>query len=106
EAKERLREERLEDAESEAYRKFIKDRQYEISILASTRAEAELEGWKKGVQEGLEQGIEQGLQQGVVEGQRLQQIRIAQSLKRSGSLVEFIAEVTGLTIAEVNALES
>ncbi|MGA0199329.1 MAG: Rpn family recombination-promoting nuclease/putative transposase, partial [Prochlorotrichaceae cyanobacterium] len=105
EAKERLREERLEDAESEAYRKFIKDRQYEISILASTRAEAELEGWKKGVQEGLEQGIEQGLQQGVVEGQRLQQIRIAQSLKRSRSPVAFIAEVTGLTIAEVNALE-
>ncbi|MGA1133800.1 MAG: ATPase, partial [Prochlorotrichaceae cyanobacterium] len=80
-------------------------RQYEISILASTRAEAELEGWKKGVQEGLEQGIEQGLQQGVVEGQRLQQIRIAQSLKRSRSPVAFIAEVTGLTIAEVNALE-
>ncbi|MGA1133254.1 MAG: Rpn family recombination-promoting nuclease/putative transposase [Prochlorotrichaceae cyanobacterium] len=92
EAKERLQEERLEGTEREAYRQFLKDRQYEISILASTRAEAELEGWKKGVQQGRE------------EGQRLQQVRIAQSLKESGSSVEFIAEVTGLTIAEVNAL--
>ena len=110
EAKERLREERLEGADREAYRQFIKDRQYEISILASTRAEAELEGWKKGVQDGLEQGLEQGLQQGREqgreEGQRLQQVRIAQSLKRSGSPVDFIAEITGLTIAEVEALSS
>ncbi|MEB3229901.1 MAG: Rpn family recombination-promoting nuclease/putative transposase [Leptolyngbyaceae bacterium] len=96
EAKERLREERLEGVDREAYHRFLKDRQYEISILASTRAAAELEGWKKGIQEGLEQGLEEGL--------RLQQIRIAQSLKRSGSPAEFIADVTGLTIAEVNAL--
>lgn len=92
EAKERLREERLEGTDREAYRQFLKDRQYEISILASTRAEAELEGWKKGIQEGIE------------EGQRLQQIKIAQSLKRSGSPVDFIAQVTGLTIAEIIAL--
>ena len=92
EAKERLREENLEATDREAYRQFLKDRQYEISILASTRAEAELEGLRKGIEQGMEQG------------QRLQQIRIAQSLKRSGSPVEFIAEVTGLTIAEVEAL--
>ena len=62
----------------------------------STRAEAELEGWKKGVQDGLEQGIQQGLaqgiqqglEQGVQQGQRLQQIRIAQSLKQSGSPID------------------
>ncbi|MGA1130973.1 MAG: hypothetical protein ACO31I_01695 [Prochlorotrichaceae cyanobacterium] len=44
------------------------------------------------------------MRKGIEQGQRLQQMRIAQSLKRSGSSVEFIAEVTGLTIAEVEAL--
>jgi len=104
EAKERLREENLEATDREAYRQFLKDRQYEISILASTRAEAELEGLRKGIAQGIEQGIERGIEQGIEQGQRLQQIQIAQSLKRSGSPVEFIAEVTGLTIAEVEAL--
>ena len=104
EAKERLREEGLDGPDREAYRQFLKDRQYEISILASTRAEAELTGWKKGRQEGLAQGLEQGIQRGLEEGQRHQQIRIAQSLKRSGGAVDWIAEVTGLSIADVNAL--
>lgn len=52
EAKERLREETLDLAESQAYKKYLKDKQYEISILETTKIAADLEGWKRGGKKG------------------------------------------------------
>jgi predicted transposase/invertase (TIGR01784 family) len=108
EAKERLREESLPSPDSEAYRKYLKDKQYEVSILESTRAAAALEGWKKGRQEGRQEGQQEGLQAGLEQGRRERQLAIlsiAQTLKRSGSSVDFIVEVTGLSVSDLEALE-
>jgi predicted transposase/invertase (TIGR01784 family) len=84
EAKERLREETLAPADSEAYQKYLKDKQYEVSILATTRASAELEGRQKGREE--------------------EQLKIAKTLQQLGQSPEFIAEATGLAIEVVRDL--
>jgi predicted transposase/invertase (TIGR01784 family) len=89
EAKERLREENLPPSESEAYKQYLKDKQYEVSILASTKAIAELEGWKKGREE----------------GQQMEKLNIAKALKEAGQPLELIAQVTGFTIDFLRDLE-
>ena len=60
--------------------------------------------WKtEGLEEGLAQGHEQGHAQGLAEG--LEKLRnSATNLKRMGLPLEQIAEATGLTLDEVNAL--
>lgn len=97
EAKERLREDNLDLTEGTAYKRYLKDKQYEISILETTKAAAELIGWKKGRQEGLQEGRQEGLQ----EGRRKEQLNIARAMKEAGSSLEFIAQVTGLSLADL-----
>jgi predicted transposase/invertase (TIGR01784 family) len=80
EAKERLTEEQLPPEERSSYRQYLKDKQYEISILETTKAAAKLEG------------------------QQEEKRSIARSLKESGVGIDLIAQVTGLTIAEVENL--
>lgn len=101
EAKERLREESLTPPESAAYKRYIKDKQYEVSILESTKAVARLEGWKEGRQEGRQEGLEAGLQA----GRRAEQLNIARALKQEGTSLTLIAQVTGLSLEEVETLE-
>ena len=78
EAKERLREDNLDVAEGKAYKRYLKNRQYEISILETTKAAAELVGWKRGRQD--------------------EKLSIARAMKEAGSSLEFIAQVTGLSL--------
>jgi predicted transposase/invertase (TIGR01784 family) len=89
EAKERLREETLDLAESQAYKKYLKDKQYEISILETTKIAADLEGWKRGRQE----------------GRREEQLNIARAMRVAGSTLDFIVQVTGLSLADLETLD-
>ncbi|NEP10988.1 MAG: Rpn family recombination-promoting nuclease/putative transposase [Symploca sp. SIO2C1] len=84
EAKERLREEYLSDEERAIYRRYLKDKQYENSIMSTARAEAELIGWQRGQQE--------------------EKQNIAKAMKKAESPIEFIAQVTGLSLEDVEAL--
>jgi len=76
EAKERLTEEQLPPEERSSYHQYLKDKQYEISILETTKAAAKLEA-------------EQSM---------------ARKMKESGLGIDLISQVTGLTIAEVENL--
>ncbi|NEP12750.1 MAG: Rpn family recombination-promoting nuclease/putative transposase [Symploca sp. SIO2C1] len=80
EAKERLRQEHLSEEESAVYKQYLQDRQYENSIISTTKAAAELEGKKKEKRD------------------------IARAMKQSGSKFEFIAQITGLSLREVEEL--
>jgi predicted transposase/invertase (TIGR01784 family) len=82
EAKERLREERLPEAERQVYQRYLKDKQYENSMMASSWASGRLQG------------------------QREEQLKIAKAMREAGSTIEFIAQVTGLTLQDVESLES
>jgi len=92
EAKERLREEYLSVEERATYRRYLKDKQYENSIISTAKAEAELMGWKRGKQEGEQEGKQEEKQS------------IAKAMKKAGSPIEFIAQVTGLSLDDVEAL--
>ena len=77
EAKDRLQEDNLPPEERVSYRQYLKNKQYEISILETTKAAAKLEEKRS----------------------------IAQSMKKSGLGSDLIAQVTGLTIGEVEEVE-
>ena len=85
EAKERLREENLAPIDSDAYKQYIKNKQYETSILETTKAAADLEGWKR--------------------GRREEQLSIAKAMKQAGSSLEFIAKVTGLSLLDLETFD-
>ncbi len=68
---------------------------------AEGRAEGLAEGWEKGMKTGIEKGIEKGLAEGI----KQQQITSALKLKVKGMPVNLIAEVTGLSLQEVESLD-
>ncbi|NER93354.1 MAG: Rpn family recombination-promoting nuclease/putative transposase [Symploca sp. SIO1B1] len=80
EAKERLREEYLSEEESAVYKRYLQDKQYEKSIISTTKAAAELEGRKK------------------------EKYDIAIAMRQAGSELEFIAQITGLSLREVELI--
>ncbi|NET57151.1 MAG: Rpn family recombination-promoting nuclease/putative transposase [Symploca sp. SIO2E6] len=84
EAKERLREEYLSDEEWAIYQRYLKDKQYENSMMSTAKAEAELLGWQRGQQE--------------------EKQNIAKAMKQAGSPIEFIAQVTGLSLEDLEIL--
>ena len=62
------------------------------------------EGIQKGLQQGIQKGLQQGLQQGVFEGEKRKALATARKLKQKGMALAEIAEVTGLSIEEVQKL--
>ena len=76
--------------------------------LVQGHAEGKAEGLEQGRAEGLEQGRAEGkaegLEQGRAEGEHLAQLRMVRRMKETGLSVEQIAEMTGLAMDEVEAL--
>ncbi|MCB6993767.1 hypothetical protein LI177_09770, partial [bacterium 210820-DFI.6.37] len=66
------------------------------------RQEAREEGRKSGIEEGKKAGIEEGRKSGIEEGQKI----IAQNLLLKEFGIEEIAEITGLSIEQINQLQS
>ena len=66
---------------------------------------ARQEGWQVGRQEGREEGRQEGREEGRQEGRRDEKLTIAQAMKRSGSSLDFIAQVTGLSLEDLQAVE-
>jgi predicted transposase/invertase (TIGR01784 family) len=63
------------------------------------------QGIEQGIQQGIEQGIQQGIEQGLEQGRRGAVLATAQSMLARGLAISLIAEVTGLTEAEIVALQ-
>lgn len=86
--------------------KYILD---EAAKLEDTKYIAEQEGLLKGIEQGIEQGIaqgiEQGIEQGIKHGEKKVQKDIALKLLKRETNIETIAELTELTITEINQLK-
>ena len=67
-------------------------------------AYAESKGEAKGMAEGLAKGLAEGKAEGITEGKFEGKTETARNLKRLGVPVATIAEATGLTVEEVEAL--
>mgnify|MGYP003300377024 FL=1 len=59
---------------------------------------------KEGHAEGLKEGRAEGLKEGLEKGRAEEKIENAKKMKDKGSPLDFIADITGLTIEEINNL--
>ena len=62
------------------------------------------QGIEKGIEQGIEQGIEKGREIGIEEGKRQQTLSIARTLKQNNIPSSIIAQSTGLSPEEIEAL--
>lgn len=56
------------------------------------------------IEQGLEQGIEQGIKQGIERGREKNKLENAKRMKDKGYPLEEIADITGLSIEEIEKL--
>ena len=71
-----------------------------FNTIESAEKKATEEGLAKGLKEGLAKGLEQGLEQ----GRSSEKMEIAKKMKAKGQPTDFIADITGLSIEEIEKL--
>ena len=76
-----------------------------VGVVDTAREEGREQGRQEGWEQGRQEGREQGRQEGWEQGRRDQQLTIAQTLKNAGTSLDFIAQVTGLSLADLQTLE-
>ncbi|MCI3921083.1 Rpn family recombination-promoting nuclease/putative transposase [Paenibacillus sp. TRM 82003] len=59
------------------------------------------DGIAKGMEQGIEKGIEKGMEQGIEQGK----VDIAKNMLKKGMEPELIAEVTGMSVEQIHAIE-
>uniref|UniRef100_A0A7C3E3G5 Rpn family recombination-promoting nuclease/putative transposase n=1 Tax=Gracilinema caldarium TaxID=215591 RepID=A0A7C3E3G5_9SPIR len=78
------------------------------TMLATNLKKWEQELIQQGLQEGMfkgkQEGLQEGIQQGFYEGERRKALSTAKKLKQKGLTIPEIAEVTGLSVEEVEKL--
>jgi predicted transposase/invertase (TIGR01784 family) len=91
-----------------AYEYHEKELHHEASLYQSTFVLGKLEGIDEGMERGLEQGIQQGvekgIQQGIEKGIQQSVLLIAKNMKKTGIENSIIAQVTGLSLSELENL--
>ena len=100
EAREKFRLARMTKAELASYYRHLDN----VVILRDNITTARIEGREEGLAEGKAEGLIEGKAEGKAEGLAEGKAEIARKLKAKGTAVEFIAEVTGLSKAEIDAL--
>ena len=93
---------KMADIEYDAYEEgFDKGREdgLQAGLLAGFQR-----GIEQGIERGIEQGIEQGIERGIEQGAYQNKLEIAQKLIARGYSLEEIADVSGLTIYQVQSL--
>ena len=93
---------KMADIEYDAYEEgFDKGREdgLQAGLLAGFQR-----GIERGIEQGIERGIEQGIERGIEQGAYQNKLEIAQKLIARGYSLEEIADVSGLTIYQVQSL--
>ena len=61
-----------------------------------------MKGLKKGMKEGMKKGLEEGMEKGMEKGKMEEKVENARKMKQLGASSDFISQVTGLSIEEIN----
>lgn len=112
EAKRKLDYLNMNRKEKIAYDEHINAQMIQNDVLDTARIEGLAEGREKGLAEGREKGLVEGRAEGLVEGraegraegETTERMKNARSFKLLGVPAETIAQATGLTVAEIEAL--
>lgn len=75
------------------------------SMRAEARREGLAEGKREGLEEGKREGLEKGMEEGRKEGEREAKLETARKLLDKGIDIEIIADVTGLSVEELEELK-
>lgn len=100
EAREKLKYYSMSAKERMAYDEHLNAMMIQNDVLDSAKLEGKLEGLAEGKAEGIAEGIAVGKAEGIAK----RNIEIAQSLKRINMPVEQIANVTGLSVEEIERI--
>lgn len=92
----------LNKEEMTAYEANLKDRRDWKNVVAYAEEQAMQRGLEKGIEKGLERGVQDGLQKGIREGK----ISVARAMLRKNMSVENMAEITGLSVDEIQNLKN
>ena len=116
EAREHLRVDSLPDKDKRAYLRYMESVRHMRSLFdtsrddgyqegrAEGRIEGRAEGREEGMAEGMAKGLEKGRAEGVEEGYNKRSCEIAAQMKKIGMPKEQIAEVTGLSVEDIEKL--
>jgi len=74
------------------------------STFYDGKREGLVEGKREGLVEGKREGLVEGKREGLVEGKRVEKMEIATRLKSKGLSAHDIADITGLSLADIGAL--
>jgi predicted transposase/invertase (TIGR01784 family) len=100
EARERLKLDRMDREERAVYNAHIEALRYQRSVIQTSL----IEGRDKGIAEGIAKGIAKGRAEGRAEGIAEEKAETVKKSNKAGLTVETIADITGLTIEEINAI--
>ena len=105
EARERLLYLQMTDKERHAYDAHMDDIMVQNDVLDTAkmegRAEGRAEGLAEGLAEGMAKGIAKGHEKGLAEGREAAILAMARRMKEKGMPLAEIAEMTGLSVAEL-----
>ena len=114
EARERLRIDSMTESEKKQYYAHMEALRYQKSVIQSNLFEGREEGKKEGIKEGREEGLKEGMEKGLKEGKKeglkegLKKAKtaVAKTALLKGMDVPIIAELTGLSIPEIEKLKT
>ncbi len=96
----------LSKEERMKYDESIKVYRDSMAILEYAKQDGWNKGIAKGFAQGMEQGLEQGIEQGIEQGQNKERLQNARRMIEKGYAAQDIADITGLSLGEINALAS
>lgn len=102
EAKTKLSELKLSDAEKLAYKRYLKDSHYEASMAETARIEAADANFAAGKKQGLDEGLEEGKKQGIEKGRLEEKRNLAKKMQEAGMKPEVIKDFTDLDVDDLS----
>ena len=119
EAREKLAYLHMSSEERAAYERHLDNLRIQNDVLSTARMEGWDEGMQKGMQKGIEKGMQEGMEKGLQkgmqegmekgmkEGKREGELNkakeIARKMREKGMSADDIAEMTGLSVAEIQS---
>jgi predicted transposase/invertase (TIGR01784 family) len=79
-------------------------KKWEQELIQQGLQQGMQQGLQQGIFKGKQEGLQEGIQKGFCEGERQKALSTAKKLKQKGLSIPEIAEVTGLSIEDVEKL--
>lgn len=104
EAHEKLKYYSMTPQERHAYDEHLSAVMIQNDVLDTAKLEGRIEGRAEGHAEGLAEGLAEGRVKGLTEGRVKEKLENAKRMKDKGCAIDFIAEITGLSLVEIEQL--